>query len=178
MERYRGINSLQHHSYCSWLPPSRRSLYICTPPLIPPLLWSIHKWKDETKNRLSYHLQPIPGSLQMSKKKGSSSSALRRRMKKKKQHGTSGPVPNRTQGSFPGRDLIDPSTAGDPPLNATTTPARTTSKCSVITITQTPPNRLLKRDLLPALQDLDKERLNKPNTSTNKEAADRAKKQT
>ena len=41
----------------------------------------------------------------------------------------------------------------------------------------TPPNRLLKHDLLPAPQDLDKERLNKPKSSTEKEAAARAKKQ-
>ena len=113
----------------------------------------------------------------MSKKKGSSSAALRRRMKKKKKQGTSSPVSNRTQGLFPDRDLIDPPTADDPPPLATTTPARTTSKRSAIMITQTPPNRLLKHDLLPAPQDLDKERLNKPKSSTDKEAAARAKKQ-
>jgi len=88
-----------------------------------PLLWFIHKWKDQSKDRLGHHLQPIQGSSRMSKKKGSLSSALRRRMKKKKKQGTSSPVSNRTQGSSPGRDLIDPPTADDPPPIATTTPA-------------------------------------------------------
>ena len=113
----------------------------------------------------------------MSKKKGSSSAALRRRMMKKKKQGTSSPASNRTQGSSPGRDSIDPPMADDPPPNETTTPARTTSKRSAITITQTPPNRLFKHDSLPAPQDLDKEHLNKPKSLTEKKAAARAKKQ-